>query len=385
VIRRLHIAGSANRDVDAVLLRDAHAVVRSTVDGWTSRGGTLVGGLGGEPTLSGDAGLSTIFDWSVADAALDAVRDGRAQPRSDGESLLCVRTSRIAFDHIPSHRQPTYDALAELGALDLQLLPDNWRSGALMRRAQAELGGVLVTFSGGAGVEDLANLYVEAERPVVPIDVDLGSSNDDGALGGGTGLARRALADPGSFLRLADGSSPVAALTQLSMGPNRAAASELAQRLLALLGRLEKPRAFCVRLLDPNHAAFPDVERFFETVVRPVLEESGLRVVDLGHDPQERAWMNDEIFAQLHTAHLAIVDLTGSRPNCFIELGYALGRGHSTIVTAREGEDMQFDDDKLPWHFWNPHANPLAGQSALRDHIRRFGARAPLVQPIRLV
>ena len=63
------------------------------------------------------------------------------------------------------------------------------------------------------------------------------------------------------------------------------------------------------------------------------MEEIGLSVVDLGHDRQERAWMNAEIFEQLHHAELAFVDLTGSRPNCYIELGYALGRGHRVIIT----------------------------------------------------
>jgi hypothetical protein len=95
--------------------------------------------------------------------------------------------------------------------------------------------------------------------------------------------------------------------------------------------------------------------------------------------------MNEEIFTQLHNAKLAIVDLTGARPNCFIELGYALGRGHSTIITAREGETPPFDADKLPWHFWHAAADPGDSQRELTDYIRQFGGRAPLVEPVRIV
>ncbi len=385
MIRRLHIAGSANADADATLLADTHELIRAAVDGWVALGGTLVGGIGGEPLSNRDATLSIIFDWTVAEAALAALRAGKAQPRTDSGSLLCVRTSRRAFEHIPEHRKATFDALTQLGALDLKLLPDGWRSGALIRRAQAERGDVLMTLSGGAGVEDLVNLYAGDALPVVPIDVDLGSSGSDAAQGGGTGMARRALSDPDSFLRLADGSSPVAALTQLSMDPGRPSSGELARRLLTLLQALQAPAAFCVRLLNPRHADYPDVERFFDLVAKPVLEAQGLRVLDVGADPQESAWMNDEIFTQLHNAKLAIVDLTGARPNCFIELGYALGRGHSTIITAREGETPPFDADKLPWHFWNATADPGDSQRELAIYIRQFGGRAPLVEPVRIV
>jgi hypothetical protein len=159
----------------------------------------------------------------------------------------------------------------------------------------------------------------------------------------------------------------------------------LASRVLALLNDLQLPRAFCVRLLDPGHPAWDDVEDFFRTVADPVLEHAELCAVDLGRDPQERAWMNAEIFEKLHTADTVIVDLTGQRPNCFLELGYGLGRGQRTIITARKGEAMPFDTDKLPWHFWETTTDRNAERAALREHIRRFGTRAPLVAPVRMV
>jgi hypothetical protein len=219
---------------------------------------------------------------------------------------------------------------------------------------------------------------------VIPIDVALGSAADDATVGG-QGLARRALTDARDFLRLADGGSASARLAALKMDGNRPPAAELARRLLALLDDLEPPRAFCARLLNPDHHSYPDVERFFRNVAQPVLEEIGLRVVDLGHDRQERAWMNAEIFEELHNAEVAFVDLTASRPNCFIELGYALGRGHRTIITARKKEAPPFNADKLPWHFWDPYATLADAQVALREHLRKFGALPALVQPAQLV
>lgn len=380
-MRTLHIAGSARHDADPDLLIDVHAVVAHVVDDWATRGGKIVAGIGAEPMHAAHADLSIIFDWTVIATVASAVREGRAP----SGPILSLRGSRRGLDQVPPTRAALLDELTAVGALDQLLLPDNWRSGALVRRAQTEVGGVLVTLSGGAGVEDLANLYAADGRPVVPIDVDLGALRDDGAQGGGTGLARRALNDPRSFIRLADGTGAGARLAALRMGPNRAAPRELAMRTVALLDDLELPRAFCVRLLDPDHAAWDDVEGFFRTVAEPVLQEADLCVVDLGRDPQERAWMNAEIFEELHTADTVIVDLTGQRPNCFLELGYGLGRGHRTIITARKGEAMPFDTDKLPWHFWEATTDRDAEREALREHIRRFGTRAPLVAPVRMV
>jgi ATP nucleosidase Cap17-like protein len=384
-MRRLHIAGSANRNADAKLLRDAHTVASEIAYGWVSKGGTLVGGLGGEPMSDDQAELSIIFDWTIAEAVYAALAAGVAQARTKAGQLLAVRTSRRALEQVPDRRRGLLDALLDRRAIDIKLLPDGWRSGALMRRAQAEIGGVLVTLSGGAGVEDLVNLYVDHDRPIVPVDIDLGSANSDAAQGGGTGLARKALADPRPFLRLADGGPPGARLLEVSMGAGRLSAAQVAARLLSLLADLDPPRAFCVRLLAPNHEDFDDVEWFFGEAVKPVLAESGFRAVDLGTDPQERAWMNDEIFAALHHAELVVADLTAARPNCLLELGYSLGRGHRTLVTAREGESMPFDADKLPWLFWKRDDTPEVARDALRDYLRRFSMRAPLVETTRLV
>jgi hypothetical protein len=384
LIRRLHVTGSADPEVDPGLLSDVHTIIADVVEGWVEHGGALVGGLGGEPLTVTQPELPIIFDWTVAEATLKALEAGNGFASTEDGQLLAVRTSQRALAQIPPRRKAIYDRLLELGALDLAFLPDTWRSGALIRRAQVELGDVLLIIGGGAGVEDLANLYTAEGRPVIPIDVALGSSNDDAVLGG-QGLARRAMSNCDDFFHLADGGSASARLAALSMSEARPPASVLAQRLLALLSDLEPPRAFCVRLLNPEHSSYPEVERFFRDVAQPVIEEIGLRVVDLGHDRQEHAWMNAEIFEQLHSAELAFVDLTGSRPNCYIELGYALGRGHRVIITAREGEPPPFDTDKLPWHYWDPKASPADSQAALREHIRMFGALPPLVQPSRFV
>ena len=127
--------------------------------------------------------------------------------------------------------------------------------------------------------------------------------------------------------------------------PARELVPDRARTLLQLLESLERPTAFAVRLLADDHADFPAVQDFFDSVVQPVMEgEFGYRLVVIdGRQAYERARIDEEIFAKLHRASVVVADITGSRPNCFLELGYALGRGLPTIVTAQAGSTTPFD------------------------------------------
>jgi hypothetical protein len=71
----------------------------------------------------------------------------------------------------------------------------------------------------------------------------------------------------------------------------------------------------------------------------------------MGRARPESAFMNTEIFEALHRAALVVVDLTGVRPNCTMELGYALGRRRRYVISAQTGTKLPFDEDKLPTYF----------------------------------
>jgi hypothetical protein len=106
--------------------------------------------------------------------------------------------------------------------------------------------------------------------------------------------------------------------------------------LIELLESLERPKAFAVRLLNPDVPDCTDVQNFFDTVVKPVVEdELGYRLVVIdGHHAYEHARIDQEIVAKLHRSSVVSADLTGARPNCFLELGYALGRGLPTMAPS---------------------------------------------------
>ena len=50
-----------------------------------------------------------------------------------------------------------------------------------------------------------------------------------------------------------------------------------------------------------------------------------------------------QIQERIHSAKFMIADLTGARPNVYLEVGYAWGRDIPVIFLAREGETLHFD------------------------------------------
>lgn len=60
----------------------------------------------------------------------------------------------------------------------------------------------------------------------------------------------------------------------------------------------------------------------------------------------ETAYTGDilqRIRERIESANLVVADLTGARPNVYLEVGYAWGKGVPVIFVAREGEQLHFD------------------------------------------
>lgn len=374
---RLHVAGSASGDCEVALLNLAHAVVADVVRTHAASGGSFVVGIGAEP-IHADGVISLIFDWTALETALAALEDGEAASQTVRGPLLIAGASQRGLDQVPGNRQLVLDALLAAGALDLRVLPEGWRSGALIRVEQANAGDVLLTLGGGAGVEHLANLYGQSGRSIIPLDFDIGASRGDDVVGG-AGLAARALRSPGNFLRLPKEVPAAGRLAGLSTRGEGRSAGVLAGRVIQLIRELEPPHCFYVRLLDPSLPAFAEVDWFFREAVDPVVAALGFAGFEMGRDEPEYAWMNEEIFARLYFSSLVVVDLTVLRPNCLAELGYALGRAQRVVVTAREGTRPPFDLDKIPWFFWGADADPGELRTRLAAHVQLHSSRPPLV------
>jgi hypothetical protein len=156
---------------------------------------------------------------------------------------------------------------------------------------------------------------------------------------------------------------------------------ERVSSVIDLLEALEPARAFVVRLLNPGHEDYADVENFFATVVQPVVEgELGYKmmVVD-GRQAYDHARIDQEIFAKLHRSSVVLADITGMRPNCFLELGYALGRGLPTMLMVKDGSPHPFDIYTFAGLHWKTTGSLDDRRRAFRDHWTAIRNRPPLV------
>ena len=91
-----------------------------------------------------------------------------------------------------------------------------------------------------------------------------------------------------------------------------------------------------------------------------VVESLGFKLVIVdGRKTSEESITNLEIFTKLHRSNVVIADMTGERPNNFIELGYALRGDSRVLVTARQGSNRPFDTDAIPCHIWQDDLRAL--------------------------
>lgn len=380
--RRMHVAGSANATTAPEIVGYGHRVVEQVVRSVLESGGGLVVGVGRElrPDGGGTTAPSVLFDWTALQTAAAVVRTGALTWPSAAGSPLVVVASEKSESEIPEDRRGLWKELLQSGAMRTEWILPGSRAAALIRQRQAEFGDILFTLGGGTGVEHLAELYLGRRRSVIPLDLPLGASRCDGT-GGSERLAAQARAEPQRFLRIGTGleSEATAHLTAIRTRNGQEPAIEIADGVVGLIGTLALPDVFYVRLLNHDHGRFAAVESFFRHVADPVVFDMGLERVEMGTDKTEHAFVNVGIFESLHFASVAIVDVTGCRPNCFIELGYALGRGTRVLVTAEAGTPLPFDQSAIPTHFWKDGFDNSGRRKELKLFWQRNIDRPPIV------
>ncbi len=373
---RIHLTGSATADCAGGLLANAHSFVRHLCERLIADGEGILVGAGSDP--HGEAGLPCIFDWTTLEAIAVAPTPDPGWPATRSGRYFAV-ASQSGIEQVPEERQATWRSCKGRSDFKLDLTPPGWRMGGLIRDRQLLHGDVLVALGGGAGAELLALQYREDGKPVIPIHAEIGALNKDGN-GGSRYLHEKALSEPDTFFHLRDDSgdavSRLSALRLTADGDPEALAADTAE----LLADLRPRPAFYVRLLDTEHAEFDVVESFFRNVVDTVVEAKGFRPDEIGMHPPEQAFMNHEIFRSLHYASLVIVDFTGVRPNCMMELGYALGRRRRCLLSAVKGTDLPFDPDKLPIYLWNPRSERDVKVEAYGEWFDRYSELQPIVK-----
>jgi hypothetical protein len=384
--RRIHIAGSIVEDQNVASYEDvkqARDFVQGLTVELTRAGATFVVPVDNEKFRLGDD-LPICFDWLIHKTIHDnLIHRPRETAMLDGSPLIVAVQHYKTEDQIPAQYAGLWDNLRSSDHVYVENA-NQWNMNSKRMELQALHGDILVTLGGSEGVVYLANLYHEAGKPVVPLNFPITDPDK-----GSRRLFNLALTRQYSerFFRTEAGLASHGFINRINFMPRHDTAHRV-HTVLELLNALERPTVFGVRLLNTAHEKYPSVEDYFEGVVKPVVEALGFKLVIVdGKKSSEESIINLEIFTKLHRSNIVIADMTGERPNNFIELGYALGRGHRVMITAEEGTKNPFDLQPLPIHFWKPSSSATLPErkDALSNYWRANAMRRRIVEPDPLV
>jgi len=379
--RRIHIVGSADPAADEKKLGYVHSLVSELTGALAAEGANFVIPFGKEPYLTDRAdGPSIIFDWTVAEAVSRAQIAGIASASGPNGNLVSTLATSKTDGHIPAGRRVIYDQLREKNSISIEFLEPGWSAGAVARSRLAQLGDILIAISGGQGVEQIALEYSSKGKPVIPLDINVGSSTRDGS-GGASRLFDRARTRPADFFSVSPTASAADLLDRTQTRNGAASVERVVAAIISLLHSLVPPRVFYVRLLNDALPEFPSVEEFFRKTADPLVRELGYEPLQMGIGKNEFVWMNQAIFDSLHHSSVALVDLTALRPNCFMELGYALGNKQRVIVSARDDTRISFDAFALEAFQWKESEDLGKRLDRFRTHWERNINMPTLVRP----
>lgn len=135
----------------------------------------------------------------------------------------------------------------------------------------------------------------------------------------------------------------------------------------------------------------PDLDKVYNQSIAPALTSCGLdpRRVD---KHTEGRLLKTEIVEFIGTADIVVADLTNERPNCYLEIGYAMGldKFRNLILTAREdhnpdspnhrggGPKVHFDLSGYDILFWDSERL----DDFLQELTRRVRRRLAVIQPL---
>ena len=378
--RRIHIAGSAGANVLPDLLRYGHDLITCLVRSLAEEGATFGVGVGKEPHLGDDPQAPALhFDWTAMQAAYESREVQRCVAPLSGRLITTMVTNKTERQ-IPADRRALWDKLVADDSLDPKHAPEGWYSAAYRRRELARRSDIVILLSGGEGVEQLAYDYATQGKPVIPLDLDLGASTNDGS-GGAARLAKRMRENPEQFVNLRDPDAAGSLLLRMATRQGVTPVEEVVRAILDLLHALTPPPAFFVRLLNSAVEHYSEVNRYFDRVVDPVVRRHGYEPVVMATSDNTHPWMNVQIFYRIVESRLVVVDLTGVRPNCFTELGFALRGDAPVLITAREGTPPQFDTHALEACSWNDVTDDRIRQAEFEAYWKRNLRKPPIVVP----
>lgn len=99
----------------------------------------------------------------------------------------------------------------------------------------------------------------------------------------------------------------------------------------------------------------PLLDSSYEGVIKPIGKEFGFDVLRVDEIPNSGN-ISQQILENISNSELILAELSGERPNCYYEAGFAHALGKEMIFSIKEGDDIHFDLAGYRFITWSTEA-----------------------------
>lgn len=192
--RFILVSGSASRNCSSHVLARAMDFLLALVPEVLKLGGGFVLLAGDEQRTKGSDGLPRIFDWTIL-RAMEPFVENTLQPQRVLARVI-MRDDSWQY-RMGDGERGTFNRLQQRGALEVHRIPNEAYTGGKYREAQCEASDCMLALGGGKGTYSLGQQMIALGKPVLPLDLEIGSFSEDG--GGALLLHKEFQAKPEVF------------------------------------------------------------------------------------------------------------------------------------------------------------------------------------------
>lgn len=138
---------------------------------------------------------------------------------------------------------------------------------------------------------------------------------------------------------------------------------ELLDEVRGFLGKREIQSLLQKSFISPKPQVFvimkfgdDNLDSAYEGVIKPIVKEFGLNPIRID-EVQDSGKITDQVLQCIAESKYIIADLTGERPNCYYECGFAHALGKELILTIKATDEIHFDLAVYRFIKWKTEAN----------------------------
>ncbi len=188
------ISGSASPSCPVDKLDVASQFVRSFTGEVLSRGGGIVVLAGDEASVKDERGVPHVFDWV---ALREVERYATTTTGTSRKYARIVMSDKARESKIDDANLRLLRDLEQRSAVEIHQIRREVFTGGEYRRVMTERSDAMLAIGGGKGTYATATEMIALGKPVLPLNLQLGSTADDG--GGAVALHREMATEPDRF------------------------------------------------------------------------------------------------------------------------------------------------------------------------------------------